>query len=243
MLACYVQRWKLQPGTHARGAPAYACPLQPQRLLHCLDAVPQQAAHASRHAPPSTAAFECRVAQDETHSIHRGRFPAAASSRGPASSPSAASTQSSINNSLRTPPSPAPASGGPRYDRSRTPPPRSDQSAASPSGAAVAASAVSQFHSAPPSPSGSRPPGSPEFMTAEEAQVKDYIRHPDFPRVPASVPLTYTLTMLACLSERPEDRPTFTHVLTVLLDVVAEVAQGTFINSDGAILVCSCCSA
>jgi len=67
--------------------------------------------------------------------------------------------------------------------------------------------------------------------------------HPAFPELPASVPLTYTLTMLACLSERPEDRPTFTHVLTVLLDVVAEVAQGTFINSDGAILVCSCCSA
>eukprot|EP00892_Ulva_mutabilis_P010030 jgi/Ulvmu1/739/UM010_0112.1 len=60
--------------------------------------------------------------------------------------------------------------------------------------------------------------------------------HPDFPRVPASVPLTYTLTMVACLSERPEDRPSFSQALDVLADVVAEVRQGSYINSDGVTL-------
>ena len=77
----------------------------------------------------------------------------------------------------------------------------------------------------------------PASQPSQDGGEPRFAPHPNFPRVPASVPLTYTLTMVACLSERPEDRPTFTHVLTVLLDVVAEVAQGTYINSDGAILV------
>lgn len=65
-----------------------------------------------------------------------------------------------------------------------------------------------------------------------------FVPHPDFPRVPASVPLTYTLTMVACLSERPEDRPSFTQAIDVLADVVGEVRQGSYINSDGVTLVC-----
>lgn len=60
-----------------------------------------------------------------------------------------------------------------------------------------------------------------------------YERHPSYPRLPTSVPLTYTLTMTACLSERPKDRPTFSHLLVILEDLVQEVAGGTYINSDG----------
>jgi hypothetical protein len=69
--------------------------------------------------------------------------------------------------------------------------------------------------------------GEPEVIETE------YIAHPSFPKLPASVPLTYTLTMVACLSAKPEDRPSFAQVLTVLSDVEAEVARGQYINSVG----------
>jgi serine/threonine protein kinase len=61
----------------------------------------------------------------------------------------------------------------------------------------------------------------------------DFERHPGFPHLPASVPLTYTLTMQACLSARPEERPSFAQVLVLLRDVAAEVATGGYINSLG----------
>eukprot|EP00892_Ulva_mutabilis_P009187 jgi/Ulvmu1/6640/UM003_0278.1 len=67
--------------------------------------------------------------------------------------------------------------------------------------------------------------GTPSGMT--------YARHPGYPHLPASVPLTYTLTMTACLSERPKDRPTFSHILVILEDLVQEVSRGAYINSDG----------
>lgn len=40
----------------------------------------------------------------------------------------------------------------------------------------------------------------------------DFVLHPQFPEMPASVPLTYTLAMHACLSAAPEERPTFEQV-------------------------------
>ena len=36
--------------------------------------------------------------------------------------------------------------------------------------------------------------------------------HPDFPEVPVGIPLTYTLTMHACLSAAPAERPNFEQV-------------------------------
>eukprot|EP00892_Ulva_mutabilis_P012781 jgi/Ulvmu1/9876/UM057_0031.1 len=56
--------------------------------------------------------------------------------------------------------------------------------------------------------------------------------HPAFPDLPASVPLTYTLSMHACLSQRPTERPTFAQVSTLLRDVAMEVADGRYVNSD-----------
>ena len=73
--------------------------------------------------------------------------------------------------------------------------------------------------------------------TGPDGRDVRFAPHPDFPRVPASVPLTYTLTMVACLSERPEDRPSFSQAIDVLADVVGEVQRGAYINSDGVTLV------
>jgi hypothetical protein len=54
-----------------------------------------------------------------------------------------------------------------------------------------------------------------------------------FPQLPASVPLTYTLLMKACLSSNPLSRPSFSQVLTILSDVSEEVLRGCYINSEG----------
>jgi hypothetical protein len=59
------------------------------------------------------------------------------------------------------------------------------------------------------------------------------VHHPAWPDLPASAPLTYTLTMQACLSPQPEERPDFVAVLTLLADVCAEVNTGTYVDSNG----------
>jgi hypothetical protein len=64
-----------------------------------------------------------------------------------------------------------------------------------------------------------------------------YVRHPDFPHLPASVPLTYTLTMQACLSESHGERPTFEQVIVLLRDLCAEVAKGQYIDTAGCLQV------
>jgi hypothetical protein len=65
------------------------------------------------------------------------------------------------------------------------------------------------------------------------AEDNEYVAHPDFPKLPASVPLSFTLTMVACLSAKPEERPSFPQVISVLEDVEAEVARGYYMNSIG----------
>lgn len=62
-------------------------------------------------------------------------------------------------------------------------------------------------------------------------------RNPDFPNLPTTVPLTYTLTMQACLAERRSERPTFAQITTILTDLSSEVARGNYINSLGLIQV------
>jgi hypothetical protein len=48
----------------------------------------------------------------------------------------------------------------------------------------------------------------------EEDLEKDsaYVINPEFPRLPSSVPLTYTLAMVACLCSNPIERPSFAQV-------------------------------
>eukprot|EP00892_Ulva_mutabilis_P009188 jgi/Ulvmu1/6641/UM003_0279.1 len=62
---------------------------------------------------------------------------------------------------------------------------------------------------------------------------KPFTRHPDFPDLPSSVPLTYTLAMKACLSRDPGQRPTFGQLQTIISDLQDEVARGHYINSQG----------
>lgn len=63
------------------------------------------------------------------------------------------------------------------------------------------------------------------------------VQDPEFPHLPASVPLTFTLAMAACLSERPADRPTFAQLGTIFSDLCSEVARGYYINSAGMLQV------
>lgn len=68
---------------------------------------------------------------------------------------------------------------------------------------------------------------------------KTFSRHPDFPNLPASVPLTYALTMTACLSEVPRERPTFQQLQQILSDLGDEVGRGFYINGQGRAQVCA----
>jgi hypothetical protein len=68
----------------------------------------------------------------------------------------------------------------------------------------------------------------------------DFIMHAGFPDLPKSVPLTFTLTMYACLSRVPEERPTFSQILTLFKDLGEELTSGSYINSVGQPEVCSC---
>eukprot|EP00892_Ulva_mutabilis_P012772 jgi/Ulvmu1/9868/UM057_0022.1 len=61
----------------------------------------------------------------------------------------------------------------------------------------------------------------------------EYIMHPAFPELPAGAPLTFTLTMHACLSVSPTDRPSFDQVKTLFEDLNEEIWTGQYINSVG----------
>ena len=53
-----------------------------------------------------------------------------------------------------------------------------------------------------------------------------------------AVPLTYSLTMKACLRQHAMERPTFDQILELLRDVVKEVARGRYLDGDGRLQVC-----
>lgn len=79
-------------------------------------------------------------------------------------------------------------------------------------------------------------PGSrqPQFVRRTTPSL---MRHPDYPHLPDTVPMTYTLAMKACLSHHPKDRPSFPQILTILHDLKAETETGTYINSGGCLAV------
>lgn len=70
---------------------------------------------------------------------------------------------------------------------------------------------------------------------------RSFEQHPDFPRLPASVPLAYSLALKACLDPSPAERPTCPDLLRLLDDLAAEVAEGSYVNSKGLIQVRRCC--
>lgn len=61
----------------------------------------------------------------------------------------------------------------------------------------------------------------------------DFVMHAGFPDLPPAVPLTFTLTMYACLSRTPEERPTFAQIRTLFKDLGEELSGGKYINSLG----------
>lgn len=61
--------------------------------------------------------------------------------------------------------------------------------------------------------------------------------NPDFPTLSRAAPLTYTLTMKACLSAEAAERPTFAQVRTLLQDMQRELSRGRYIDSDGLVQV------
>lgn len=67
----------------------------------------------------------------------------------------------------------------------------------------------------------------------EPPRRKPLTRHPDFPDLPSSVPLTYTLAIKACLSREPGERPTFPQLMTIIDDLKDEVSRGHYINGNG----------
>lgn len=69
-----------------------------------------------------------------------------------------------------------------------------------------------------------------------------HVMHAGFPDLPRAAPLTFTLTMYACLSRAPEERPTFEQILTLFNDLGEELSSGKYINSLGQPEVC-CCAA
>jgi len=64
-----------------------------------------------------------------------------------------------------------------------------------------------------------------------------YEIHPEFPLLDACVPLTYTLTMKACLSHKYTERPSFAQVLQLLNDVQVEVSKGRYMDGTGSVQV------
>lgn len=73
----------------------------------------------------------------------------------------------------------------------------------------------------------------PDGRGREAPRRKALTRHPDFPDLPVSVPLTYTLAMKACLSRDPAERPTFPQLQVIIADLEDEVARGHYINGNG----------
>ena len=67
--------------------------------------------------------------------------------------------------------------------------------------------------------------------------LPDYTRHPDFPSLPTTAPLTYALAMRACLSEVPSERPSFTTLVELLSNASDEIASGSYVGCDGLLTV------
>ena len=66
----------------------------------------------------------------------------------------------------------------------------------------------------------------------------EYDVHPEYPTLRDNIPLTYALTMKACLRQHAMERPTFDQILELIHDVSAEVSRGKYLDGDGRARVC-----
>jgi hypothetical protein len=73
----------------------------------------------------------------------------------------------------------------------------------------------------------------PSGAAAGHRRRSAYAVHPAFPDLPASTPLTYTLTVHACLSVLPNDRPNFEQLVVLLADISSETSAGRYADSHG----------
>lgn len=62
-------------------------------------------------------------------------------------------------------------------------------------------------------------------------------QHSEFPRLPATAPLTYHLAMQVCLASRPQDRLSFSQIARILHCLLKEVASGVYIDTRGQLQV------
>lgn len=51
------------------------------------------------------------------------------------------------------------------------------------------------------------------------------------------MPLTFALTMKACLSQKHTERPSFAQILQLLADLQKEVSKGSYVDSTGRVQV------
>jgi hypothetical protein len=70
-------------------------------------------------------------------------------------------------------------------------------------------------------------------IASDACSAVQYGVHPSYPCLPSRVPLIYTLTMQACVSSIPSDRPTFDQAAQLLEDTAMEVAGGVYVDSEG----------
>ena len=84
------------------------------------------------------------------------------------------------------------------------------------------------------------PPGHPSMprragaAQADEEWEYEYTPHPDFPELPRAAPLTFTLTMHACLSHNPSERPTFRQVRSAADTMPLRPAAGLWLPAGAA---------
>jgi hypothetical protein len=72
----------------------------------------------------------------------------------------------------------------------------------------------------------------------DETHFGEYDINPSYPNLAPYVPLTYALTLHACLRDHHRERPTFAQVIALLEGVQQEVASGEYVDLSGAKRVC-----
>eukprot|EP00892_Ulva_mutabilis_P002023 jgi/Ulvmu1/11821/UM080_0032.1 len=72
-----------------------------------------------------------------------------------------------------------------------------------------------------------------QHAAASEDKEVDFRLHSQFPQLPWSTPLTYMLTMRACLNADPAERPKFEQIQGLLRDLGEEIGSGSYTDTIG----------
>jgi serine/threonine protein kinase len=74
-------------------------------------------------------------------------------------------------------------------------------------------------------------------VITNDSYIGDYDINPGYPNLDPVTPLTYALTLHACLRDHHRERPTFEQVISLLEDVQREVASGQYDDLNGGVRV------